>query len=67
MDIPEIDVPICTKNGESGLHLTAIHDTEEIAKILVAKGCPMDAKDHEVCHHLYLQCLTCCIIGPIVR
>ena len=38
------------KGGEkSGLHVAAIHDAKDIAKLLLDKKCPIDTKDSEVC------------------
>ena len=34
--------------GMMGLHLAAIHDSPEIASLLIEKGCPIDALDEEV-------------------
>ena len=46
-------------HNKTGLHLAAIHDSPEIAQELIAKGCPLDAKDYKVNlktirHHQYL-------------
>ncbi len=34
--------------SKSGLHIAAIHDTLEIARVLVQKGCRMDITNAEV-------------------
>jgi len=36
------------QGGMMGLHLAAIHDSPEIASLLIEKGCPIDALDEKV-------------------
>ena len=49
------DASLCAKDGDdqegkkSGLHVAAIHDSKDIAKLLLDKECPIDTKDSEVC------------------
>ena len=37
------------ERGMTGLHLAAIHDSPEIANLLIKKGCPVDTQDEKVC------------------
>jgi len=36
------------QGGMTGLHLAAIHDSPEIASLLIEKGCPINGLDKEV-------------------
>ena len=65
---PIVEVDACTEvNDEgtgvnTGLHLAAIHDTDAVAKILIKKGCPIDAKDAKVGTRLHSMALWMHII-----
>ena len=37
------------QRGMTGLHLAAIHDSAEIARLLIEKKCPVDAQNRRVC------------------
>ena len=39
----------------TGLHLAAIHDSPDIARLLIMKGCPVDTQDEKVCMCPYLH------------
>ena len=39
----------------TGLHLAAIHDSPDIADLLIKNGCPVDTQDEKVCLHAYLH------------
>ena len=42
----------------TGLHLAAIHDSPEIANLLIMKGCPVDTQDEKVC---MCVCVCACV------
>ena len=47
-EIAEVNISVCCEGGMTGLHLAAIHDSLEIARFLMKKGCPIDALDEAV-------------------
>ena len=49
------------RGQRSGLHISAIHDSHEIAAILVEKGCKIDLKDLKVlsCRKFMNVCFSC--------
>lgn len=59
-EVAEVDFSACCadsggteeedeERGMTGLHLAAIHDSPEIANLLIIKGCPVDTQDEKVC------------------
>ena len=51
------------ERGMTGLHLAAIHDSPEIANLLIKKECPVDTQDEKVCmcvHTISPQEEGCC-------
>ena len=61
---PLVEVDACTEvNDEgtginTGLHLAAIHDTDAVAKVLIKKGCPIDAKDAKVGSYIHVELMA---------
>ena len=59
-EITEVNISVCCddqdsgsdwedrQGGMTGLHLAAIHDSPEIASLLIEKGCPINALDKKV-------------------
>jgi len=43
------------QGGMTGLHLAAIHDSPEIASLLIEKGCPINGLDKEVNNTEYVS------------
>ena len=43
------------QGGMTGLHLAAIHDSPEIASLLIEKGCPINTLDNEVNNTEYVS------------
>ena len=43
------------QGGMTGLHLAAIHDSPEIASLLIEKGCPINSLDKEVNNTEYVS------------
>ena len=43
----KVDVSCHTTDGKTGLHLAAIHDHHEVAKLLIARGVSLTAQDME--------------------
>ena len=62
LTLPEINVAVCAERvpvgdddssdvearGKSALHIASIHDSAEIAEMLIDKGCPLLVQDLEV-------------------
>lgn len=58
LELPNINVSVCAEHvsdgddeevkGKSALHIAAIHDSAEIAEMLIEKGCPLLVQDLEV-------------------
>ena len=51
-----VDCQACTKQSMTGLHYAAIHDSAEMAQLLIGKNCPLHIQDEEVCtYYLYTR------------
>ena len=58
LELSDVDVSACAEHvpdssdeeikGKSALHIAAIHDSAEIAELLIEKGCPLLVQDLEV-------------------
>ena len=68
VDVSDFVVESSDEGGRTGeksaLHIAAIHDSEEIAKALLDKGCKANRKDIMVCkllQHVHVQfiCSSC--------
>lgn len=74
LEYPNIDVTACAERvpvsegddvdvdaeGKSALHIAAIHDSVEIAKMLIEKGCPLLIQDLEVSTSLNMYTIFFC-------
>ena len=57
LSLDQVDPKACTgisadgttPEGNTGLHFAALHDTPDIARLLIKYQCPLDIQDSEVC------------------
>ena len=55
--IPEVDFCVSVhgtdeEDGMTGLHLAAIHNSAEIAHLLIDNKCPVDVQNRRVCVYM---------------
>lgn len=48
LSLPEVDATARNNDKQTGLHLTAMNDSAEMAELLLKKGCPSNSQDSEV-------------------